>query len=221
MKLARLHKVDLIGGDTTRGPLNICVQIMGTLPRGDALRRDGARVGEDIWVSGTLGDAAIALAEMRKRIVLQPAEFKHCVARLHTPTPRIALGIALRSCASSAIDISDGLVADLGHICERSHIAAEIDYAALPLSPALRRRADEPLVRDAALSGGDDYELCFTASPSARKKLMSIASRLKIKLRCIGRTVRVGKNTAAPAVTVFDMNGAPLRLKRTGYDHFI
>ncbi|MEO7727423.1 MAG: thiamine-phosphate kinase, partial [Burkholderiales bacterium] len=132
MRLARRFDVDLIGGDTTRGPLNICVQIMGEVPHGTAVRRDGARSGDDIWVSGTLGDAALALAALKRRIRLKPAELAQCAARLHQPAPRVALGRALRGLAHSAIDISDGLLADLGHILERSDVAAEIELAALP-----------------------------------------------------------------------------------------
>ncbi len=172
MALARRFDVDLIGGDTTRGPLNICVQIMGEAPHGKALRRDGARSGDDIWVSGTLGDAALALAALKRRIRLKPAELAHCAARLHRPQPRIALGLALRGVAHSAIDISDGLLADLGHILERSDVAAEIELAALPASAILRRYLDRVAACSALLAGGDDYELCFTAPRAARERVL-------------------------------------------------
>ena len=128
MALARKHKVDLVGGDTTRGPLNLCVQIMGEVPRGKALRRDGARAGDEVWVSGCIGDAALALAALQQKIRLSAAERVACEKRLHQPQPRVALGLALRGIAHSAIDISDGLLADLGHILERSKCAAEIEF---------------------------------------------------------------------------------------------
>ncbi|MCW5576913.1 MAG: thiamine-phosphate kinase, partial [Burkholderiales bacterium] len=139
MKLARRHGVDLVGGDTTRGPLNLCVQIIGEVPARGALRRDGAKPGDDIWVSGTLGDAALAVAARTKRIRLGPAELKRALRRLDRPQPRVALGLALRGIARSAIDVSDGLVADLGHICERSKVAAVVAAECLPLSPLMRR----------------------------------------------------------------------------------
>ncbi len=181
MALARRFDVDLIGGDTTRGPLNICVQIMGEAPRGKALRRDGARKGDDIWVSGTLGDAALGLAALKRRIKLKPAERAYCETRLHQPLPRVALGLALRSVAHSAIDISDGLLADLGHVLEASGVAAEIELAALPVSPVLRRYLDRVVACSALLAGGDDYELCFTAPRAARERIMrgSLAARAR------------------------------------------
>src|SRR5208283_4218951 len=134
--LARRFDVDLIGGDTTRGPRVICVQIVGEVPRGKALRRDGAHIGDDVWVSGILGDAALALATIQRRVKLGRAEFARCAQRLHQPQPRLALGIALRGIATSAIDISDGLLADLGHILECSKVAAHLEFADIPCSPA-------------------------------------------------------------------------------------
>ncbi|HYK14884.1 MAG TPA: thiamine-phosphate kinase, partial [Burkholderiales bacterium] len=145
MALARRFDVDLIGGDTTRGPLNICVQIMGEVPRGKALRRDGARAGDDLWVSGALGDAAFALAALKRRIRLKPAELARCAAKLNAPKPRVNLGLALRRIAHSAIDISDGLLADLDHVLVASGVAAEIELAALPASPALSRHLDNAI----------------------------------------------------------------------------
>ena len=159
MALARKHGVDLIGGDTTRGPLNICVQIIGEVPARQALRRDGAKAGDDIWVSGTLGDAALAVAARNKRIKLKPVERAQAMQRLDWPVPRIALGLALRGVARSVIDVSDGLVADLGHICERSRVAAVVAFERLPVSPMLRRHLASPVARSAGVAGGDDYEL--------------------------------------------------------------
>jgi len=218
MALARRFGVDLIGGDTTRGPLNICVQILGEAPRGAALRRDGAQPGDDIWVSGTLGEAALALAALARRIRLEPAELARCAARLNRPQPRVALGLALRGVAHSAIDISDGLCADLGHILERSGVAAEIEFAALPVSTVLRRFLDRRVARAALLAGGDDYELCFTAPPRARERVMRSGRRAGVALTRIGRIrTRVRR---APRLIVRAADGAALRLERGGFDHF-
>ncbi len=218
MALARRFDVDLVGGDTTRGPLNICVQIMGEVPRGKALRRDGARPGDDIWVSGTLGDAALALAALKRRIRLEPAELRRCAARLHQPQPRIALGLALRGVARGAIDISDGLLADLGHILERSGVAAEIELAALPASKVLRRYLDRVAACGALLAGGDDYELCFTAPRRARERVMRIGRRVGVAITLIGRIQ--ARARAAPRLIVRAPDGTALRVVRGGYDHF-
>lgn len=218
MALARRFGVDLIGGDTTRGPLTVCVQIMGEAPRGKALRRDGARPGDDIWVSGTIGDAALALAALKRRIRLEPAELARCAAKLHRPQPRVALGIALRGAARSAIDISDGLLADLDHILERSHVAAEIELAALPASDTLRRYFHRVDACRALLAGGDDYELCFTAPRQARGRVERIGQRVRVALTRIGR-VHAGSHSA-PRLIVRAADGTALRPVRGGYDHF-
>jgi thiamine-monophosphate kinase len=218
MRLARRHRVDLVGGDTTRGPLNICVQIMGEVPRGHALRRDGARAGDDVWVSGALGDAALALAVRRGRILAAPRERRALMYRLDAPVPRVGLGIALRGIARSAIDISDGLIADLGHICERSRVAAIIAFPDLPCSALLKRQLDRPAARAALLSGGDDYELCFTAGRAWREAIARLARRLRLKLTRIGRITR--RRRGAPLVTVLDAAGRPIAAKRAGYEHF-
>lgn len=215
MRLARRHGVDLVGGDTTRGPLAICVQIIGEAPAGAALRRDGARAGDDVWVSGTLGDAALALAAAKGRVRLSGGERRRVEAKLDAPTPRIALGRALRGVARSAIDVSDGLVADLGHICERSRVAARIELPRVPASAALGRLLDRPVARAALLAGGDDYELVFTAARSRRAAVERIGRRLRARLTRIGAIAR-----GRPAVTVVDGAGRPLRLRGTGFDHF-
>lgn len=220
MALARKYKVDLIGGDTTRGPLNICVQIMGEVPRGKALRRDGARAGDEIWVSGRLGDAALALAALQKKIKLTRAELAACETHLHKPQPRVALGHALRGIARSAIDISDGLLADLGHILERSKCAAEIDFAALPASSVLCRHLEHVAACRALLAGGDDYELCFTAAPRQRARVLAAAKRAGVAVTAIGRIKRLTKGV--PALLLRAPDGTPLRLKGAGgFDHFI
>lgn len=218
MRLARRHGVDLIGGDTTRGPLNLCVQIMGEVPAGQALTRAGACAGDDIWVSGQLGDAALALAALKNRIRLKPFEAAAVARRLHTPVARIALGTALRKVAHSAIDISDGLTADLGHICERSGVAAVIDHERLPVSPVLRRYLERPVARAALLAGGDDYELCFTAARRRRRQVERAGLRAAVKVTRIGRII--APPAGAWGVVVTDRNGMPLDVGPTGFDHF-
>jgi len=217
MRLARRHGVDLVGGDTTRGPLNISVQIIGEVPAGRALRRDGARAGDDVWVSGTLGDAALALAAAKRRIALAPRERARLEEKLHSPTPRIVLGKGLRGVARSAIDVSDGLVADLGHICERSRVSATVQLDRIPVSAILRQHLARPAARAALLAGGDDYELVFTAGRSRREIIARLSRRLRLKLTCIGKILR---RRGTPLVTVLDTDGRPVALGQTGYKHF-
>lgn len=214
MALAASHGVELIGGDTTRGPLNICVQILGEVPQGRALTRAGAKPGDDVWVSGRLGDAALALAHLQHRIVLEPREAAACLKALHTPEPRVSLGIALRGVAHSAIDVSDGLAADLGHILECSSAAAVVELSALPRSTALDRRLGQAAVRQALLAGGDDYELCFTAGAARRAAIEEIGRELRVRLS------RVGRVESGAGLTVTGANGQPVKLKATGFDHF-
>lgn len=217
MRLARRHGVDLVGGDTTRGPLNICVQVVGEVPRGRALRRDGARAGDDVWVSGVLGDAALALAA--RQLGLAARDRRALQLKLDAPAPRVGLGIALRGIARSAIDVSDGLVADLGHICERSQVAAVVGLEHLPCSALLKRHRDRPAARAALLAGGDDYELVFTAGRTRRGAIARIARRLRLKLTRIGRITR--RRAGVPLVAVLDAVGRPIAMKRGGYEHFI
>lgn len=218
MALARKHGVALIGGDTTRGPLNICVQIIGVVPARQALRRDGAKASDDIWVSGTLGDAALAVAAKTKHIKLKPAELKRAQQRLDRPMPRIALGLALRGVARSAIDVSDGLVADLGHICERSKVAAVLVFEHLPVSALLRHYLQSVVAQSAVLGGGDDYELCFTAAPAKRAAVERAALRARVKVTRIGHVIHAP--AGACSVVVLDRDGLPLPLKHKGFDHF-
>jgi thiamine-monophosphate kinase len=218
MRLAREHGVDLIGGDTTRGPLNLCVQIMGEVPAKKSLRRDGARAGDDVWVSGTLGDAALAVAARNKKIRLSEPHRAAASRRLDRPVPRVALGIALRGIAHSAIDVSDGLLADLGHLCERSALAAMVEWEALPRSALLRSYAADPVTPSALLAGGDDYELCFTAPVSRRSAVLRVGARARVPVTRIGRMVR--PPAGAIGVVVIDGDGLPLRIAQRGFDHF-
>lgn len=212
--LARKHGVDLVGGDTTRGPLNLCVTIIGEVPRGQALRRDAARAGDEVWVSGVLGDAALAVAHGRKRLTLTSAQYARCHRALELPRPRLALGAALRKLAHAAIDLSDGLVADLGHICERSALGADIGLERVPKGVAEARGIDATLAREAVLAGGDDYELCFTAHARAAPAIERIGRKLGLRLTRIG-VMRRGRG-----VRVLGPDGRPVRLSRRGFDHF-
>ena len=210
--LAEEHGVDLVGGDTTRGPLNLCVTIMGEVPAGKALRRSGAKAGDDIWVSGTLGLAALGLAHLQKTIKLHEDARLPCLAALHQPQPRVALGVALRDIAHSTIDISDGLLADLGHILESSRVGAELQFAAIPKVKA--HDIDESTLRHCVLAGGDDYELCFTAPAARSGEIEALALRLQLPLTRIG-SVNAGKDC-----TVRTAEGGVLKIKESGYDHF-
>jgi len=211
---ARDYGVDLIGGDTTRGPLTVCVQILGEVPAGRALRREGARAGDDLWVSGTLGDAALALAHARGELSLPPEDLTYVQQRLNQPCPRVALGAALLDCAHSAIDISDGLVADVGHIAAASNVRMVIRWQFIPLSSVAMRYRGNPVVTHCALAGGDDYELAFTAPPELRVKIGKLSAELGVAATLIG-TVEAGSG-----VTIIDEGGEPMALPEGGFDHF-
>lgn len=218
--LADEFDIELIGGDTTRGPLSITLTVMGEIEAGRALRRDGAGAGDDIWVSGTLGGAALALMHMQKKISLQPHIFSRVEDRLHRPYPRVALGRVLVGKATSAIDISDGLVADLGHICERSKLSAVIERDLLPLASSLMSvRADlrADLVNACALSGGDDYELCFTATAAARAEIEVASAKCGVAVTRIGAMKIYDPNQS---VKVIDELGQDVSPNKSGYDHF-
>lgn len=213
LALADQHQCSLIGGDTTKGPLNICITIFGELPPGTALRRDAAQVGDDIWVSGTLGDARLALASYWKEIKLDPEQHKEAAQRMHQPTPRIALGQALRGIAHAALDISDGLIGDLGHILERSKLGASLHVDSLPAGPILSQQTLD-LRRKFTLAGGDDYELCFTAAPSQRSAVIAagLASNTPV--------TRIGCIQQEPGLRLLDDFGDTLDLALTSFDHF-
>ena len=215
LALADQFECELIGGDTTKGPLTICITIFGEVAPGQALRRDAARPGDDIWISGSLGDARLALAGYWNETALNPDDLALAAPRMHLPTPRVALGMALARAgvAHAAIDISDGLVGDLGHILEASNVGATLDVDALPPGPALAR---QPLAlrRSFCAAGGDDYELCFTAPPEARAAVLAAGAAAATAV------TRVGTIDAASALRLLDAGGAALDLGLKGFDHF-
>jgi thiamine-monophosphate kinase len=211
--LADRYRVSLIGGDTTRGPLTLSVTIMGETPNGKALRRDAAQEGDDVWVSGELGLAAAALRQRLKGDLHLPAAVRaEYQDKLERPDPRVALGLALRDCSHAAIDVSDGFLADLGHILERSGKGAELWFDALPTHDWLdERRYHYP---ELIAAGGDDYELAFTAPASVRTNIEALAAPLGIRL------TRVGRITADGGARLLDGQGRTMQLQRSGYDHF-
>jgi thiamine-monophosphate kinase len=213
LALADRHGCDLIGGDTTKGPLNICITVFGEVPPGQALRRDAAQAGDDIWVSGTLGDARLALAAYRKEVDLDADSHARAAERMHRPTPRVELGLALRGIAHAAIDISDGLLGDLGHILKRSNVGATVEADLLPPGPMLALREPD-LQRAFTLAGGDDYELCFTAPAAAREAILDAAQSSNTPV------TRVGAIEAEPGLRLLDASGSPLHLQLRSFDHF-
>ena len=214
---ADAFNIDLIGGDTTRGPLNICVQILGEVPNGKALRRDGAQAVDDIWISGQLGSAALGLAHLQRKLMLAN-ELDVCLKALNAPTPRAALGLALRDTATSCIDISDGLLADLSHILKASNCGASIDLEKIPCIEYLKNDLHNPQSQEYLLAGGDDYELCFTASKAKREQIVALSKQLNLPITCIGSTrMESSLNTGGLQVTY---KNNPIKLLKQGFDHF-
>lgn len=217
--LADQHECELIGGDTTQGPLNICITVFGEVPAGQALLRRGAQPGDDIWVSGSLGDARLALDALLRQHALPPAVLSQARQRLEQPTPRVALGMALRGIANSCLDISDGLLGDLGHILEASGVGARIDAN---ITRNLLQARRHPMMAALAISridactlaGGDDYELCFTAPSSAQAAVRDAAAQAGVPVTCIGRI------EAERGVRVMAPGGQQLPLRFAGFDHF-
>ncbi len=212
--LADEFEVSLIGGDTTRGPLTLTVTIMGEVPIGAALRRGGAKAGNDIWVSGFIGDAALAVSHRHGKLVLEESDYHEAVMRLYEPAPRVALGQALRGLATAAIDVSDGLLADLGHICSLSKVGAVVELGSIPLSAIGARHVASDAGRNAIVAGGDDYELCFTAHPNSRESIQDLAKVLDVPITRIGQVKR-GKG-----VSLMGADGKPVKIDGRGYDHF-
>ena len=217
--LADQHECELIGGDTTQGPLNICITVFGEVPAGQALLRRGAQPGDDIWVSGSLGDARLALDALLRQHALPPAVLSQARQRLEQPTPRVELGMALRGIASSCLDISDGLLGDLGHILEASGVGARIDAN---ITRNLLQARRHPMMAALAISridactlaGGDDYELCFTAPSSAQAAVRDAAAQAGVPVTCIGRI------EAERGVRVMAPGGQQLPLRFSSFDHF-
>jgi len=215
--LARPSRLALVGGDTTRGPLCISVVVHGFVPPGKALARSGAKVGDAVLVTGTLGDAAAGLHALQHPVPAEERDSKlreFLLERLNRPTPRLAAGTALRGQANACIDISDGLLADLGHICQASGVSAEIDAPMLPRSSAMLDLYDEASALHFALSGGDDYELCFTVPSQRLAEVQSDLARLGCGVTRIGRIVE------GEGVRVRTADGAWLDSQQQGWDHF-
>jgi thiamine-monophosphate kinase len=214
--LADAHGCELVGGDTTRGPLNLCITVFGEVPAGAALLRSGAKPGDELWASGSLGDARLALEVFRGTLALPPEAFDRARRRMEQPEPRVALGVALRGIATAAVDLSDGLVGDLGHILAASGVGATLDAdaacaligipAAAVLDPALRRTC--------ALAGGDDYELLFSAPPAAAAAVLD-AGRLSAT-----PVARIGRIEALPGLRIVDAQGGPVAQQFAAFDHF-
>ncbi len=215
--LADAQHIELVGGDTTAGPLNLCITVFGEVPPGQALRRDGARAGDALWVShaigGGIGDARLALEVFRGQVGLGADDFEAVRRAMEWPQPRVALGLGLRGLASAAIDLSDGLVGDLGHVLRRSGVGASIQVDTLPLSPVLARQS-RALQLECALAGGDDYELLFSAPPSAEAGVLAAAAAAGVAVR------RIGRIEAAAGLRLLDAAGAELALAVQGFDHF-
>ena len=213
LALADLHGCELIGGDTTKGPLTICITVFGEVPLEKALRRDRAQAGDDIWVSGNLGDARLALAGYRSELHLNEAEQSEAGARMHTPSPRVALGLQLRGIANAAIDISDGLRGDLQHILDASHVGATLKIDTLPVGHVLKNQ-NKDLQRRFALAGGDDYELCFTAAADLRDAVFGAA-------RIAGVAVsRIGSIDTQAGMRLIDAAQHTVVIDATSFDHF-
>ena len=211
--LADREGIELVGGDTTAGPLNLCITVIGQVPKGQALLRSGACVGDELWVSGELGDARLALEVFRGRLSLSADDFEAARRAMELPQPRVALGMALRGLASSAIDLSDGLVGDLGHVLQRSGVGARVDVDALPRSALLSRQAGD-LQRECLLSGGDDYELLFSAPAARHAEVLAAARQVGLAV------TRCGVITADSELRLVDGQGRDMALKARGFDHF-
>lgn len=221
LALADEYGCELVGGDTTQGPLNICITVFGEVPAGQALLRSGARAGDDIYVSGTLGDARLALEALLGHIHLPDELLAQARQRLERPTPRVALGLALRGIASSAMDVSDGLLGDFGHILKASGVGACIRtdetiklIAAGAFPSSATGQFDQKLLQQCTLAGGDDYELLFTAPPQHRAAVAEAAAQSQTPV------TRIGQVEAAPGLRLLDAQGMPVENRFASFDHF-
>ena len=220
--IANQFACPLIGGDTTAGPLNVCITAFGSVPKDKAIRRSGALEGDDIWVSGAVGDARLALAALRHELELERGDIEAIAVRMHQPTPRVQLGITLRGVANSALDISDGLLVDLRHILKQSGKDAEILLDRIPKSTTLRKQS-QTIQNQYAASGGDDYELCFTAASSARDVITKISRDLNLPLTQIG--IIKAMQHSAPEIELIGSSGTKLNPEEANpllksFDHF-
>ncbi len=211
--LADEHGIELVGGDTTAGPLNICITVFGQVPPGQALLRSGARVGDELWVSGCLGDARLALEVFRGHIALRGEDFEHVRCAMELSQPRVALGLALRGVASSAIDLSDGLVGDLRHVLQRSGVGAQVDVDALPRSAVLASQT-QAVQHECLLAGGDDYELLFTAPAARHSAVLAAAQQAGVTV------THCGHITTGSGLAIVDRHGHALPATWCGFDHF-
>ncbi|MBU3546629.1 thiamine-phosphate kinase [Polynucleobacter sp. MWH-Jannik1A5] len=205
--IAKEYSCPLIGGDTTAGPLTISITAFGSIPTGKAIRRSGAKAGDDIWVSGTVGDARLILAALRHEIILPAEDLQKIERRMHNPTPRIELGMQLRNIASAALDVSDGLLGDLRHILKQSQVDAEIQLDQLPKSATLQKQ-NVSIQNQFAACGGDDYEICFTAPASQRENIQAISKSIGLPLTIIGKIV--SKKDVEVKVDLLDDSGTLL-----------
>ena len=213
LALADAHQCELIGGDTTRGPLNLCITVFGEVPQGTALLRSGAQAGDDLYVSGSLGDVRLALEAFRGTVALDGDAFERVRNAMERPQPRVARGLALRGVATSAIDVSDGLLGDLAHVLQRSKVGAELLVDALPRSAVMRTRPDA-LQRTCTLAGGDDYELVFTAPPQRAAQVAAAAEAAQVGV------TRIGRIEAEAGLRLIDRNGRALANDFGSFDHF-
>ena len=220
--IANQYSCPLIGGDTTAGPLTISITAFGSIPSGKAIRRSGAKAGDDIWVSGTVGDARLALAALRHEMNLPENDLKQIEHRMHNPTPRVDLGMKIRGIASAALDISDGLLGDLQHILKQSQVSAEVFLDQLPKSETLQKQS-ENIQNQFAASGGDDYEICFTALITKRGAIDEISTALNLPLSRIGSITE--KVAASQRLRLLNKNGDLLDQTKSdallkSFDHF-
>jgi thiamine-monophosphate kinase len=213
LALADQYECELIGGDTTQGPLSICITVFGEVPPGEALLRSGARAGDELYVSGRVGDARLALELIRGTVALPGAAFEQVRLAMEQPQPRVALGVALRGVATSAIDVSDGLLGDLGHILRRSGVGASVEVDAVPRSAAL---GEQPvtLQRTCTLAGGDDYELLFTAPAQRAAQVREASERAGVAV------TRIGRIEAQAGLRLTDAQGEALVNSFGSFDHF-